>query len=713
VLKLRNAYGRSREQGAVAVLVAVMLPLIFMLLVFAIDASNSWVHKRHLQGQVDAGVFAGALGPWLPDCDDSPIEANARTYGGDEGAGDPAAGASNKLSVFTGNTGTVHLLINSTHFFNQSGTDHSDGGTPCQSLAAENGHLDLKVTESNQPLYLGSPLIPGLRLVPAINAHARVEIQQLGASGGLLPIGVPDPNPVAGAAIFVKEDGTQPPTMLTPPVPLSKNAANPVSLNGRSLVEWDSGSAAIPINDRNNGVVIAFSGTTSWSLSGTLAQICNQPLVECYQYDDSNLFTGLSFIHGYSTGGGTPSSPNLGDVKVENVGCGNNPPSANESAPYFVLTGGCTVRVRAAISFGAGTNITVALEAPGCPNSGNPKGCLMTTSGSCPSGYYCTQDSLPTIPAGAGPVSLTINWADEDPAATGNKKRSGSFLAHRVFSANDDPAYSGPIEFVAVVDPSTGDQKNSVIFGSNAFRVRVGIEGNLGVQSSVSDPAVKLRVVGGRTSNRHTLDCDPNPAIDAQDPGYTTLWEELAYGCYPQYSPNTGTACPGTSSALWQPQPPPYQCVWVQTGGETNQVAKGLNQRIFGDTKPSGACPPLGEPGHNNWGYDPDSDGTPNISPDDPRALEVFLVPFGSFSASGSYAVPVTGRAAFYVSGYTGRGGGFDNPCEGYGDDPTPGPATIVGHFMHYVFNNPGTGTGHSCVLSETNLEPCIAVLTQ
>src|SRR5205814_78992 len=98
------------------------------------------------------------------------------------------------------------------------------------------------------------------------------------------------------------------------------------------------------------------------------------------------------------------------------VSCGDN------SAPYFLLNGNCTVRVSAQLSFGSGTNIAVVLDAPGCPKSGNTKGCPMTPGGSCPTGYYCTQGALPVIPATTGSLPLNINWSDDDPNATGNAR---------------------------------------------------------------------------------------------------------------------------------------------------------------------------------------------------------------------------------------------------------------------------------------------------
>jgi hypothetical protein len=676
-------------------MVALMLPLFFILLVFAVDASNSWIHKRHLQGQVDAGVFAGALGPWWPTCDNSAIEQSARSYGGDESATDPSSGASNKLSALTGNRGTVHLLINSTKYYNEPGAgDYTDGGTPCESFLANNGHLDLKVTESNQPTFFGS-IFPGLNFVPAINAHARVELQELSSTSGLLPVGLPDPNPVDGAVFFINEDAPLAPLAVAK---LTKAPTNPVTLNGQGVIEWDTAPTTI-VPFTKTGVVVAFSGSAGWTTVGTLDVVCNQPLVECYQGEDVGPYLGLSFIHGSDLGGGTPASPALGDVQVDPLSC------VDDSAPYF-LVHGCTVGFKAKINFGGATNIAVAVDGPGCPN-GNPRGCPLTLNG----GYYTAQGTQPTIPTGGGPYPLTINWNDRDLIL--NRNFSGSFSAQRVYSADDDPALSGPIEYVKVVDPSSGAAKNSVPTGSPTdVAVRVGIQGNVETQSEVADPAVKLRVVGG--SRNQSLDCDSNPPIAHDDPGYTTLSDELAYGCWPQYTPNTGTACPRTASLLWQPQPPAWNCVALQTGTAKNQVPKGMNTRVLGTDKPT-TCPPLGALGHNNWKYDPDGDGVPNLPVGDPRVLLVFVTPFGSFTGSGSGTVPVVNFATFYVTGWSGSGAGFDNPCTGNGDDPVPGPAYIVGHFMHYGFDTgSGTGTGGGCIVSDpTVLTPCVAVLTQ
>jgi hypothetical protein len=219
--------------------------------------------------------------------------------------------------------------------------------------------------------------------------------------------------------------------------------------------------------------------------------------------------------------------------------------------------------------------------------------------------------------------------------------------------------------------------------------VTIGIEGNLQNASDVSDPAVALRVIGG--SQNQSLDCDPN---------YSNLSDELAYGCRPTYTKNAGTACPANRGDLWG-SAQPWDCVANQTGSATNQVPEGMNLRILGERQPTACTSP------NNW------DDYPNLSPADPRIVQVFLTPYGSFSGSGSENVPVTDFATFYVTGWTAQGQGFANPCQGNGDDPVPNndAGYIVGHFIKYIdtFNN-SSGSG---VCDFESFGSCVATLTE
>ena len=69
--------------------------------------------------------------------------------------------------------------------------------------------------------------------------------------------------------------------------------------------------------------------------------------------------------------------------------------------------------------------------------------------------------------------------------------------------------------------------------------------------------------------------------------------------------------------------------------------------------------------------------------------------------------------AAFYVTGWQGNPG-FDNPCQGNGDD-SAARGEIVGHFIKYIQPASGGGgsSGEPCNLSTNGLGVCVTELTR
>jgi len=684
------------ESGAVVVMVAALMPVIVLLLAFAVDASHWWVHKAHLQTQVDAGVWAGAHGPWLPTCDDTAIEQTARQYSGDYSGN--YAGPDPTYNDQYSNETNVHVLVNADKYESQGGTEYADGGTPCASfLDGEGGHLDLRATESDLPNFLGS--IPGFSSLPwtsdLANAHARVELFQLSFGNGYLPVAVPDPNPKAGAAFFIdEEDGT-----IIGDGRVELNKGSLTTLNGASLVEWTSDPSTVTVRERT-GVVIAFSGKANWTWqTGTLDTICMQTLVECYHGLDTGPWKGLAYVHGYPRPAGNVT---IGDVQVTNGSCGD------DSKPYFILNGNCTVGIKAQVDFPVGaTNVEVAVENSdmGC-SGGQPSGCALTLAAD---GYW-TGDGVLFVPDGAGALDLRLNWRYR--LGSGGPITGGAAAA-RVYSASEIPEASGPVEYLRVYDPSTLVDKHSTDTAPNGFIVKVGLQGALEFQTDALAPPTRLRVirsVAGNASQNQSLDCDPfyDPFLDREPDFADELWR----GCRPAYKINTGEICPGDRATLWASLQP-WPCVGIQTGQATNKVPKGLNHRILGEEQPN-QCPPAGEFGHNNWNLN--GDNVPDYEPGDPRLLFTFVTPFGSFSGSGSTTVPVTNIAVFYITGWTGQGQGFDNPCQPPGgDDLSPGPAFIIGHFVKYAGPFPGGGGTDPCLYdpgNPENITPCVAMLT-
>jgi hypothetical protein len=667
----------------VLVMVVVWLPVIILFGMLVFEVGNWFEHKRHLQMQADAGAFAG--GGLFNGCfgdagtANTAIENEARKY-----AGDPAVGVRFNDQVGGANQGTITARINR-KTFEVAGPPPDDTieDAPCAAKM-----VDVKMTEAGLPWFFK------LAFVEAVNARARVEIQQKESTSGALPVGVPDSNPVAGAAIFVNE--TTGGVIATQALAKVGTA----TLNGVSLTQWSSAGSPVNIASSRTGVVIALSGIPSWSPSGTLSQICDQILVECYDGADTGPWTGLDFIHGYSTAGtGSATAPIIRDASLYNQSC------ADGSGPYFLLHAGCSVGVRAKIDFGTGANdpskppaqggvnavVKVEPNFTGCPNSGpNPKGCIMTYQTSGPNaGYWVTSGSngYPVIAADGVPHPITLNWG----TGTGGSSRNGSFTnVQRSYSAG---AGSDPVEYVTVSE--VGPQANSLTIASHTLSVTIGIVSSLQANSTdPAAPAVALKVLGSRTQ---AIDCDPSKP---------NLRTELAQGCTPEYSINHGTACQSYSYYGSLPQTAPWNCTITQTGGAVGQVYQGMLDRTQGG---SNSCiNPI------NW-RDANGDGLvtipEDIPPGDTRIIPVFVTPFGSFNGSGNGVIPITNFATFYVTGFSKNGGGQGDPCTGADPVPTKAGGWIVGHFIKYVDTINSGGGGAPCDFNAFGT--CVAVLTQ
>jgi len=636
------------EDGGALIMVVFWLPLIVLLLTLVLDAANWFEHKRHLQMQADSAALAAAQEVRFP-CDDQPIANTASNYSGSQYNAQIGGTPSSR----------VHMLINSPTYYNQtSPTDSTvSSGGPCAGSM-----IDVKMTETDLPWFFG------LAKVPFINAHARVTIKKAATNAGSLPIGVPEVNPKSARAYFVNEQTGQ--VLGSRDLTKTSNVVN-------GLAIWDNAGAPLPItvNAADIGVRIALSGSSSTT--------CTDALVQCYDLGSSN---GILYAHGW-TAAGSGAQPNAPKARGVSLFAGTC------SDPYFSsASSSCTIGVRASVDFGG------APAAVGAKLTAVVGGTSYALSFDSVSGLWQTNAAIPISP-NAGPVPVELKWEETIGNQGGNTCKSGNGnkctgtfgTVQRAFSATDPR--SGPIKLAQISENGS--------FWANSFQmcssvntscthnlvVRVGIQGNLADAQSVNDPIVQLRVTGG--SQNQSLDCDPN---------LSQLKDELAEGCAPTYSLNQGTACPGNASALWS-TPQPWSCTAIQTGTAVNQVGAGMNRRILGIQKPSSCTAP------NNWST------FPNLPAGDPRIVQVFLTPYGSFSGSGSTTVPVTGFAAFYVTGWTSQGGGFSNPCEGNGDDPVPGAGYIVGHFIKYVKTlNDGSGGTETCDLNAFGL--CVAVLT-
>ena len=312
------------------VLFALLLPVILVLGAVVMDVGNWYVHKRHLQTQVDAAAFAAAtkfVGCSFqfgdPVAANAAIKATALAYAGDT-ARDPGT-----MNLQVQEPNDVRVVLNSERYWTDG--DPTDGaglddtldadgdpstpGDPCSTKT-----LDVKATDDDAPLLMG--ILP-ISVDP--KSKARVEIRQIKEQAGMLPWAVPDIEPAAVAAIFVDENtGSVLATQLLCNVSACQGLWSPDD----KLSYWGTpaGQDLVDICRRERGgrnPRLEVSTTRRHSRSvdaGTLTTICSQSpqLVTCYAGDGNQ--DGLTFIHGWSAApAGTGAVPRIRDVRLINV----------------------------------------------------------------------------------------------------------------------------------------------------------------------------------------------------------------------------------------------------------------------------------------------------------------------------------------------------------------------------------------------------------
>lgn len=672
------------EQGGVLVMVAIWLPVLLIFLAFVVDVGNWFEHQRHLQMQVDAGALAGADSYTVPctSTTGSTVVATAHNYAG------------NSVNAQVGGDKNVTVVVNSANYPSQGGAADGDVCAQCPPpLDFPNERcVDLKATDANVPAFIRIlSLFGGSNFVPAINAHARVAVEGLTTRAGALPLAVPDVNPIQGAVQFIDESNPTGPPLATEPLTQSGVGPTGLSLWTSNGSPWrpsslpaaaTPASCSVPTGYACIGVRVILSGRPVGDPNGTT---CGQPLVDCYDVTSND---GILYVRGYSSSGTatTTSAPIARNVALS--------PGTCTDGYFTAASAGCAVAITANVdmaSDGTGgksgkpqNDFTINAFGGGCPN----KGCPLTyqsTAGATTTWATTSANYVP-ISADTGGNAIELRWTKTSGTIAGstcknggNNPCTGTFgVVGRTFAAGSDNA--GPVQAATVSDGGT--VKNSLLVGSShSLTVQIGITGSLKDAQSVNDALVSLRVVG---SQNQSIDCDPN---------LPNLRDEIANGCSPTYTINTGQACPSNLNALWG-SPQPWNCVGTQTGGSVGQVTQGMQQRILGGANTCTAP--------NNWSM------FPNFPVGDPRVLPVFLTPFGTFDGSGNSLFPVEGFAYFYVTGWGGNGSHTD-PCTG--DDTAPS-GYIVGHFIKYVDNlDSGGGSGQAC--DPNSFTGCVVVMTQ
>jgi putative Flp pilus-assembly TadE/G-like protein len=723
-LDLRSALGRLRdERGAALAWFALSLPVLILAAAFVVNFAKWFEDKRHLQTEVDAAALAGGQNfssLFASTCDDTSIATSALQYAGDGWR------AVNPYNPQVSDPSSVHIVLNGddnsywkTGDPNVPAQTWGNLGSPCS--MGDNALLDVKATHDQPSSFFGS-LVPS-GVLPAIHAHAQVKLETLTGEGAL-PVAVPQPTPLNARAYFVNEATGA----VLGSVPLFDSGVSNVTCGGECWTSFDAKSNtyytfAVPTNTTvgNVSVRVALSENVNNNQ-------CGQALVACY--DDPTALTnpsGIDHIRVYDQSAPVPATAPFMAVYGATLTPGAAAGCGNAYFAYLAGAANCTVRlhVRASLLSNATTTLTPAniVMTAGLNGTGTFT-MASSTAASCPTGPGLCWESSQDIPVSRiGWNGIDLTWADTtttdkingNNCKNGNNPCTGTVSAvQRVFVA--DPTVSGQVALVDVLDGTNSnllgqhnyDESSATV--PNGLGVEVGVSTGFTAAQAVNSPVVFLRVAGKQNSNNNasqnqSLNCDPPNA---------QFVDELENGCQTEYVTNTGTTCPANASALFSTSPP-YQCVPVETGNETNAVGKALNFRLEGsETGALGCIHP------NNWPTVASAppNWTPQMLPQgDPRRLQVFLTPFNTFQGSGQGTFPIVGFGTFYVTGWTGNGQN-DDPCprglNAGQDTPIPGGdgGVLAGRFITYIARLQKGGKGiPGCNLS--GLNTCIVVLTQ
>lgn len=656
----RRARGRlACEEGAILPFFALLMLTLLLFVSFVVDAGNWFTHNRQLQQRVDAGALAS--GAYFTKCFFTGQQATANAEILDAAkrwSGDSQWSATPLYNNQFPNAENVHALVNSQAFWSKAGAGDGTGpdGQPCAA-----GYSDVKGTDQHIPWFISIPeTLFGLPKT-SVNAVARVQIKKKVVQSGSLPLAVPDPTPYSVSVKFVEASGKN--ITCVPASCMGVALAAPTVNTAAALASWQMSQVIVKdiSADMRIRVRVALGGQAA-------TDPCSAPYVQCFESETS----GLSEIRGYSATTGPvravwPYGPATGT---------NCTPGSNSSFFYApTYQNACTVKVAAVVPGATGEGPYAQL--------GNGNFVKMIPDG----GEY--RVTFPPVSAQLGGQDVNICLVK----ATNNcKKTDLESGVQRVFSGSR--IGSGPIRILGLTASECGSDAKcnySIPSGSTEKRTYTVMVGTRAFQAADpsnpgADEITALRLASDSGNLNQAFDCDGR-----------SLRDQIATGCQQPYQLNKdfpSGGCPRTP-----PKDPP-DCVPIGTaagaGDKIGQLRQGMEKR-FG-------CAP------NNWG------SYPNISPDDPRVVQLIVTDFGAFQNNNSKSAAVRRFATFYVTGWD--NGGQSCP----GNDPYPFSSQskdwqgdIWGHFIVWVdaFNAGGT-TSETCDFSNPlSIDPCVAVLVK
>jgi hypothetical protein len=659
-LKRRDA---REERGAVLVLVAGgMLALIFVM-VFVIDVSSYWTHKRHLALQADAATLAG--GDLFAECFLNPanakslMEAEATKYSGGPG------------SLYNPQISSPVATVNPAY-------PNSD---PCTASVAPGDSqasfwFQTDMSDTGAPLFFAG-VVPGFT-APAITAKARVELFTLQAARAL-PVAIPDVNP---SNVFVTFWNLQTGANLGS-YDLGKGAVQ----NNVQLWATNSISLSVPPNTSVGmrvgvGNMAASAGASCFNSTGVTGQ---------YMCFDNNPATPVGILHGNSDPSQQATTTPVLRSAAEhatNSNCG-----FGLYSPFFsdVDSAPCAETLDADVDCPATATCKVTATDPNGSQSQTGFG-----------GVYHFNFSYP-LGDGPEPVDIKIEVTQAGYChASGPPPRCSNFTANytrvqEAYSADDAADVTGPVKVVSLTGPD-GTNKVCSTCGSQTISVTVGIDASLqflAQQNGVpyppfNQPPLAYKIL---TKNGYSMII----RCPSSTGGNGLPLDAIAGGCSSGYAIKTQPT-PACDDGLRNPQ----DCVQVHPGGGTT---KPLSDAFTGRACTSISLPPT--------------------DPSDPRIIELVVVDWLLQAAgqTGDAWFPVNNIGAFYLTGWgvQANNGSWSSTCA-LNNPPPPSLLNSSGKFSanavaiwgYYIpFVDPGGTPSPTLCPAIPGFTPCTPAMTQ
>jgi hypothetical protein len=753
---LRKRFVGAR--GSILVLVAVAMFPFAGMLAFVLDVSHWFDYSRNLQNRADAAALAAGAAygdicfrssygdQWSGA--QSVIGKWAQFYSGpasspavvpfDEGtnsaANDPYSDASvfattgagpykNLPNLTKGPLSNYWVRLNANNYYDKGGTNFqmgdfctgdpsTDQTDPNPPASTHEGIVDVKVTQ-----YQLGNFIPIFGAIgPNIEAHARVEIQQIQTAKGVRPIAVNDASDAPCiTANFLDKDGS-----LLQSEKLQQSSGSPGL--------WTSNVTIGGVNQAKQVTMPASGHPVTVQLALNDCATSN-PVTIPYDYYDASGGDhqfGLAYINNFGSPPANPTTPVIDTGGVRLTGS-----LGTACDPYFQSNQTCTgIGADAFVKFPTANPGTDYVRAVDCGTSTN--GCSINGThidlGNV-SGNEWNGSGL-TINPDTGPHYIDIAWAQlggkignttckptvdsqgnpNDPWASSNGCNGDLGPQQRSLSGIDGTNFcsgknydTGGFRWVTVGSTDGGgisSGANTYGTGGTAPHLYVTLKLAGLADSGDTDPPVCLRVNEQQSHQTGMINC-------GQGNGGSFDQTAIETGCPQPLQIDTRVGANGALTCT--PQNTPWDCVGNDPGNSP-PVLKGFDN-LIGNPAP-GNCET------NFWPYNPATGGStkdPNhdFTLADKRAvIMVITTPVETYGTHGTSQIPIVNFAVFYVTGWANNQGGVKGCANNDPAPPGAGNGEIWGHWTSIAVP-PGLGSGNGQKCNFTLFGNCVAVLTR